>query len=340
MCSLSIGVVAFLVIRLFKEGSENCLCSISSIFSFLCIVWWRFLVTVFCSVSGIRTVSTSFWWMIFPWAMRTGCKSFRGWRLHVLKCRVISLFLLLFDPFTTISKEVARFYTVQANILRFFSFQCFGHYHVEMLISLWVSIDQNRFPIHWILILIQDVPRFGPMSHFLCMLIRLIVLIEVVVLLKRGWVSNTGRCHQTHFQIFHRVLLKCWKMILFRDWKWVCHLCLAVVCDSDLLSFRRDVFKSSSVWCTCVSDCLKCFFSQLNVEVVDFLRCRHLWLHFSHCMEKGFETLKFLIVTSNIIVFIDTNVSILAACGRFSDTIPVMASTRRLMELFFSELWC
>ena len=71
--------------------------------------------------------------------------------------------------------------------------------------------------------------------------------------------------------------------------------------------------------------------------MVNFHGFCHLWLHFEHCLKKVSKKYKFLVFPSKINVFVHTGLSIVAACGRCSIVIP--ASTRRLMELFASEVW-
>ena len=61
------------------------------------------------------------WRMVCPLAMRSWCKLFGCRRFYVLIWRIISLFLFLSHPFTTISNNVAWFFTIVACHICLFS---------------------------------------------------------------------------------------------------------------------------------------------------------------------------------------------------------------------------
>ena len=85
------------------------------------IVCWRILFEPFGSNSGIGTSPAFFRRIICSLAMKTGCNRSEYRSFRVLFRRIISLLLFIFHPFTTISDNVACFFTLVAYDFSLFS---------------------------------------------------------------------------------------------------------------------------------------------------------------------------------------------------------------------------
>ena len=114
--------------------------------TFLRTVCWLVLFEPLRYVSGIRTAPALFCRMNCSLAIRTRCKCFRCQRLCFLEPRVISLFLFPFYPFTTLSNDVAKFFTVMAYDFGLFGVSCVILWKNSC--KRWVLIVPHRSPIH------------------------------------------------------------------------------------------------------------------------------------------------------------------------------------------------
>ena len=85
------------------------------------IVYWILLLEPFGSVCCIGTTPTFLWKKVCPVAMRTWCEGFTCLMFRVLDRRITPLFWFLSHLFTTLSINMAWFFTIVAQHFCLFS---------------------------------------------------------------------------------------------------------------------------------------------------------------------------------------------------------------------------